>query len=67
MWTVIYMTHDKNDIERLKACLEKEGILTMTRPINTGDAEGPSGEGYELLVPDSEVSQAHEIIIEESF
>lgn len=60
MWTVVYIFPNRILAEQLKSVLAQEGLLVMVRPAgipHLGDA-GP----FELLVPECEAEEAHEII-----
>ncbi|PKM90663.1 MAG: glutamate decarboxylase [Firmicutes bacterium HGW-Firmicutes-12] len=60
MWTVVYISSNGILAEQLKSVLVEEGLLVMLRPVGIpflGEA-GP----VELLVPESEAEEAHEII-----
>ena len=60
MWTVIYIATNRIQADKMKDLLCKEGILANTR--GTGSA-GVNGDGaYEILVLESEASDASEII-----
>ncbi|MGE5576658.1 MAG: glutamate decarboxylase [Syntrophothermus sp.] len=62
MWTVVYIAPNRPVGEMIKQKLEKEGLLVMLRPISIqGEKEGGSGN-FELLVPESEVEEAQEIL-----
>lgn len=61
MWTVIYMAQSKEVIDKLKQILEEHSILFKVRSINKS---GEEDSCYEVLVPDTEVSEAHELLIE---
>ncbi len=63
MWTVVYMAQDKDLIERLQKLLENQNILVMVRPIKNEGGDD-SECCYEVLVPESEVEQTHNIIID---
>lgn len=65
MWTVVYMAKNRETAEKLKELLEKDGMLVKIRPVcKTND----NNEGsYDVLVPESEVEQAHSIIIDTGF
>ena len=65
MWIVVYMSQNKLSIDNLRVALEAAGILLKVRPVNKSGSS--SDECFELLVPESEVNQAHEIIIEQGF
>lgn len=62
MWTVIYMAQSKNSVEILKDLFENNNILVKVRPINREIDEDNCC--YEMLVPDSEVPLAHELLID---
>ena len=62
MWTVVYIASNRTIGEMLKSVLENEGILVMLRSIGTPHF-GESGS-VEILVPESEVEEAHEILSE---
>lgn len=65
MWTVVYMAQNREIAGKLKEILEKEGILVKLRPISKMVENEETG--FEVLVPESEVSEAHSIIIETGF
>ncbi len=60
MWTVVYIASNRPVAEMLRELLEKDGILSMLRPIGAPHL-GESGS-VEILVPESEVDEANEII-----
>lgn len=60
MWTVVYIAPNRPIADMLKELLENDGILVMLKPIGAPHM-GPSGS-VEILVPESEVEEAHEII-----
>ncbi len=60
MWTVIYITQDKAELDKLRAAFEKYEIIIRIREVNKNDSDSSV---YEILVPDSEISQAHEILL----
>lgn len=63
MWEVVYITSNSEVASKIKEELEKEGILTQIKS-STKDAV----EGYfEIIVPETEVNEAHNIIIEKGF
>lgn len=65
MWTVVYIAQSKEIAEKLQEILTKEGLLVKTRPIS----KNPEGADnyYEILVPESEIEEAHGIIIETGY
>jgi len=65
MWTVVYMAQSKEIVEKLQAILEKEGLLVKIRPISKNSDNNDNY--YEVLVPESEVEEAHSIIIDTGF
>lgn len=65
MWTVVYMAQNKETAQRLYDILLQEGLLVRLRPINK-KADNPDNY-YEILVPQAEVSEAHNIIIEKGY
>jgi len=60
MWTVIYIAINRIQAEKMKDLLCTEGILANTRP--TGGAIINGDGAYEILVLESEASDANEII-----
>ena len=60
MWTVVYIAPSKSVAEQLKEVLTDEGLLVSLRTVGLPHA-GDSGS-YEILVPESEVDEAMEII-----
>ena len=65
MWTVVYIAQSKETAESLRSLLEAKGIAVKTRPVcKPSESENDS---YDVLVPESEITQAHEIIIENNF
>lgn len=64
MWTVVYMAQNKDMAEKLKSVLEEGGILVKINPINRKEK---ADDYYEVSVPETEVEEAHGIIIERGF
>jgi len=60
MWTVVYIAPNRVVADMLKDLLEQEGILTLLRPI--GAPHLGAAASVEILVPDSEIEEAHEVI-----
>lgn len=65
MWTVVYMAQNKEMADRLQGFLEEGGLLVKLRPINK--VVETEDNCYEILVPESEVEEAHSIIIDKGF
>ncbi|MGB9678461.1 MAG: hypothetical protein ACPL3A_00500 [Thermoanaerobacteraceae bacterium] len=62
MWTVIYMAHDMDMAEKVKSILIQEGFLVKLRPLNKNIDK--KNLYCEVLVPNSEATDAQNIIIE---
>lgn len=60
MWTVIYIAPNKAIAERYKTKLNDEGMLVQLRSI--GSPQLGEHASVEILVPESEAEEAHEII-----
>ncbi len=60
MWTVVYIAPNRPIADMLKELLENAGILPMLRPM--GVPHMGSSASVEVLVPESEVDEANEII-----
>ena len=60
MWTVVYIAGNRAQAEMFKNLLCNEGVLANLRPAGVASA---LGDGlYEVLVPESEADEAHEIL-----
>ncbi|MCL6638847.1 MAG: glutamate decarboxylase [Firmicutes bacterium] len=60
MWTVVYIAPNKNEAEKLQKMLTSEGLLVKLRAIGLPQANAVNS--VEILVPESEVDEALEII-----
>lgn len=60
MWTVVYIAPTKGVAERLKEEISNEGLLVQLRSL--GLPNGRETGSVEILVPESEVDEALEII-----
>ncbi|WP_003543298.1 DUF2007 domain-containing protein [Desulfotomaculum nigrificans] len=60
MWTVVYIAPNKKEAERLQQALTREGLLVKLRNIGLPNAN--DNGSVEILVPESEVDEALEII-----
>lgn len=60
MWTVVYIAPNKRQAERLQQALVQEGLLVKLRNIGLPNAN--ENGSVEILVPESEVDEALEII-----
>lgn len=61
MWTVVYIAPDRAAAERMRDALAREGLLAILRPAGPPREELEAG-AVEILVPESEVEEAHEVL-----
>lgn len=60
MWTVVYIAPNRKQAEKLQKALSQEGLLVKLR--NIGLPNGNDNGSVEILVPESELDEALEII-----
>ncbi|HHY09645.1 MAG TPA: DUF2007 domain-containing protein [Firmicutes bacterium] len=60
MWTVVYIAPNRPVAKMLEDLLEQAGLLPMLRPV--GAPHLGDSASVEILVPESEVDEANEII-----
>ena len=62
MWTVVYLAKNKRIAEKVSELMTNEGVLVRLQPVskNTGDEDSY----FEILVLESEVEEAHNILYE---
>lgn len=60
MWTVVYIAPNKREAERLQQALSEEGLLVKLR--NIGLPSASDNSSVEILVPESEVDEALDVI-----
>ncbi|NLI91895.1 MAG: glutamate decarboxylase [Peptococcaceae bacterium] len=60
MWTVIYIAPTKSMAEKYQQALAEEGILVQLRAV--GSNPQVNTHSMEILVPESEAEEAHEIL-----
>ena len=65
MWMVVYVSQTKEQAEKIRDLLEQAGVLVKIRSVNQSDSE--KFGCYEIMVPESELDEAHGIIISEVF
>ena len=65
MWMVAYMAQTKEQAEKIKELLEKADILVKIRSVNQSDSDKIGC--FEIMVPESELEEAHGIIISNIF
>ncbi|NLY56153.1 MAG: glutamate decarboxylase [Firmicutes bacterium] len=58
MWKVVFIARTKSMAEKLQEQLQNEGLLVMLRPLGGGELNSQ----YEILVPESEVDEAQEVL-----
>lgn len=62
MWAVVYLAKNKKQAEKISDLISREGVLTKLESVGKSSNEE---DGYfEILVPESEVEEAHSILIE---
>ncbi|HWJ02324.1 MAG TPA: glutamate decarboxylase [Verrucomicrobiae bacterium] len=61
MWTVVFIAPNKTTAEMYKSILLNEGLLVQLRAI--GSPNHGENCSVEILVPESEAEEAHDIII----
>jgi len=59
MWTVVYISQNEDVAKEIKQLLENSQILVMMRSVGEDEEQ----KSFEILVPETEVEQAHTIII----
>lgn len=59
MWTVVYISSNQKEAEAIRKVLIEEGFLVKLRGIGLPN---PVNHSVEILVPESEVDEAMEII-----
>ena len=62
MWIVIHMIKGKDAAERVSDRLKAEGVLVRMRPVYK--ALSPQENYFELQVPQSEIQEAREVLME---
>lgn len=64
MWMVVYIAQTKEVAEKIRSLLQEADLLVKVRAVNQTSAEKYGC--YEILVPESELDEAHSIIIEKA-
>ncbi len=62
MWIVVYITQNRETAMSLKKLLNEAGLLVKVRSI--GLREDAQYGCYEVLLPESEIEEGHNVIIE---
>lgn len=62
MWTVVYVSQDKPKVDRILSVLDQNQIMTMLKM--SGEDESESCAVYEILVPQTELETAQDIIVD---
>ena len=62
MWTVVYLAKNKKIADKISRMMTEEGVLVKLQSVskNTGDEDSY----FEILVLESEVEEAHNILYE---
>lgn len=62
MWTVVYLSQNKDKVDRLIEILNSSNIMTMLKVSREDNYQ--SGTAYEILVPQTELESAQDIIFD---
>lgn len=62
MWTILYIAPNQAMAEMIKDMLQDEGFLVMLRSLGIGSAYFGAASSFEVMVPESEAEEAHEIL-----
>ena len=65
MWLVAYIAQAKEQAEKISALLTAANILVKIRAVNQSDNDKIGC--FEIMVPESELEEAHNIIISNIF
>ena len=65
MWIVVYVAEQKSTAHHIRQILSDEGVLVKIR-CTDDEAEHKDGL-YEILVPQSEASETHSILMEHGY
>ena len=65
MWKVVYMAQTKAIADHITDLLNQEGFLVKVKPVykNVSDEENY----YEILVPQTEAQEVHDILMENGY
>lgn len=62
MWTVVYVSQNKAKVDKILALLDENKIMTMLKASVEEDFD--TGNAYEILVPQTELETAQDIIFD---
>lgn len=62
MWTVVYVSQDKDKVDNLVKILNENNVITMVK--TTCEDDFGVGVAYEILVPQTELEAAQDIIVD---
>jgi len=65
MWKVVYMAQNKETADHINELLTEEGFLIKIKPVYKNVSE--EDNCYEILVPQAEVQEVHNILMEHGF
>ncbi len=61
MWMAAYITQSKEQAEKIRQLLQDAGLPVKVRSVN--QSENDQFGCYEILVPEAELDEAHNVII----
>ena len=62
MWMVVFITQSKESAEKIRTLLQEAGLPVKVKSVN--QSENDRFGCYEILVPESELTEAHSVIID---
>lgn len=62
MWTVVYMSENKERVDEIISGLNDKSIMTMLK--TSGEDDFNNGCSYEILVPQTELAAAQDLIFD---
>ncbi len=62
MWTVVYVSQDKDKVDVLVKTLNENNVMTMVK--STCEDDFGVAVAYEILVPQTELESAQDIIVD---
>jgi hypothetical protein len=62
MWTVVYLAKNKRIADKVSELMSREGVLVRLQPVSKNTCDEDSY--FEILVLESEVEEAHNILYE---
>ena len=65
MWMVVYVTQRIESAEKIRTLLQETGLPVKIRSVNQSGNDQLGS--YDILVPEAELSEAHNVIIDKVF